>query len=103
MTDSKGRLVAREPLCLFLVTSASWRLRGVKRPPNKEATESHREPRPANAGALSVKGNEAKPRVFRQNENPARVCVRHEQPVVSGARIALLGPVALGAGSPPTT
>src|SRR5262249_38475218 len=66
---------AREPLCLFLVTSASWRLRGVKRPPNKEATESsHREPWPANAGALSVRGNEAKPRVIRQNENPVRAC-----------------------------
>src|SRR5262249_17111149 len=64
-----------EPLCLFLVTSASWRLRGVKRPPNKEATESsHREPWPANAGALSVRGNEAKPRVIRQNENPVRAC-----------------------------
>src|SRR5262249_4044738 len=71
MTDSKGRLVAREPLCLFLVTSASWRLRGVKRPPNKEATESsHREPWPANAGALSVRGNEAKPRVICQTRTP---------------------------------
>src|SRR6516165_2969163 len=71
MTDSKGRLVAREPLCLFLVTSASWRFRGVKRPPNKEATESsHREPWPANAGALSVKGNEARSRVICQTRTP---------------------------------
>src|SRR5262249_649959 len=44
-------------------------------PTNKEATESsHREPWPANAGALSVRGNEAKPRVIRQNEDPGRAC-----------------------------
>jgi len=36
------------------------------------------------------------PQLFSRN-------VRHEQPIVSGARIASLGPVALGAGSPPTT
>src|SRR5262245_50514272 len=76
MTDSKGRLVAREPLCLFLVTSASWRLRGVKRPQQRSNGEQPQgEPWPANArGSLSVKGNEAKPRVIRQNENPVRAC-----------------------------
>src|SRR5215475_2424919 len=112
-----------EPLCLFLVTSASWRLRGVKRPPNKQATESsHREPWPANARALSVKGNEARPRVICQTRTPpehgsngrglgsphlakgyatraplrkltgvpkgSSRNVRHEQPIVSCARIA---------------
>src|SRR5262245_51023820 len=60
MTDQGP--VAPEPLCLSLVISTSWRLRGVKRPPDKEATESsHRGAlAPANAGALSLKGNEAK-------------------------------------------
>jgi hypothetical protein len=47
---------------------------GSETPPNKVATESsRREPWPANAGALSVKGNEARPRVIRQNKNPARI------------------------------
>src|SRR5262249_17338690 len=45
-----------EPLCLFLVTSASWHLWGVKRPPKQSSNGgSHREPWPANAGALSLK------------------------------------------------
>src|SRR5262249_59651496 len=49
MTD-KGRPDGAEPVCLFVVTSASWRLRGVKRPPSKEATESsHKGALPANA------------------------------------------------------
>jgi hypothetical protein len=46
-----------EPLCLFLVTSARLAPPESETPPHKEATESsHREPWPANAGALSLKG-----------------------------------------------
>ena len=98
---------------------------GSETPPNKEATESsHREPWPANAGALSVKGNEARPRVICQTRTPpehgsngrglgsphlakgyatraplrkltgvpkgSSRNVRHEQPIVSCARIASL-------------
>jgi hypothetical protein len=36
-----------ERLCLFEIISTSWRLRGVKRPPHKEVTESSHKGAPA--------------------------------------------------------
>jgi hypothetical protein len=52
-----------ERLCLFEIISTSWRLRGVKRPPYKEATESSHKGAPAKCNRGSL---------IRQNENPAR-------------------------------
>src|SRR5262249_30060192 len=49
------RPMAREPLCLFLVTSASWRLRGVKRPQQRSNGEQpQRPPVIAGRGSLAV-------------------------------------------------
>src|SRR5215813_12545928 len=43
----------QEPSLLVPDYLGKWRLRGVKRPPQKEATESsHREPRPARTPGL---------------------------------------------------
>jgi hypothetical protein len=68
-----------QPLCLFLVTSASWRLRGVKRPPNKETTERRqRTPGP-------LKGNEAKPSVTSPKREPRPACGKGG---VSGTRLS---------------
>src|SRR5262249_2329467 len=77
------RPMAREPLCLFLVTSASWRLRGVKRPQQRSNGEQpQRAPVIAGRGSLAVFFGCAERRIFA--ETPARAAEPRILVVVTG-------------------